>query len=373
MPFLGFLRFEAGCRRDERLLPALLALAGALFSLGCSRAIVPQTHAATVSPAQNEAIEPSEHRQVRATGTIVAIHTYTVATPQIAGQGGQLTLTTLAPNGAKVAVGDVLAEFDRTQQLDNAILANTKYQDLAHQVEQKVAQSQSDAEKRAADLQKAEGDLAKAELELRKGPLLSEIDRLKNEAKAEDARAHVASLRKSGKFHDVSDAAALRILELQRDRQKVALDRAQSNAARLSVHAPIAGMVALQNVWRSGTMGHAQEGDQLFSGQPLLRIFDPTEMEVRTNVGEPDGAALVPGARAMISLDAYPELVFTARFHSASPVATAPMGSPIKTFTATFRLEKADPHFLPDLSAAVIILPPGSAAPEPGGKGEGRQ
>jgi HlyD family secretion protein len=350
MPFLGFLRFGAGC----------LALAGALFSLGCGRAIVPQTHAATVSPAVSEANEAPTKKQVRATGTIVAIHTYTVQTPQIAGQGGQMTLTTLAPNGAKVAVGGVLAEFDRTAQLDNAIQANTKYQDLAHQVEQKLAQNQSDAEKRAADLQKAEGDLAKAELELRKGPLLSEIDRLKNEAKAEDARAHVASLKKSGKFHDVSDAAALRILELQRDRQKVALQLAESNAERLSVKAPIAGMVALQNVWRNGTMGHAQEGDQLYPGQPLLRIFDPAEMEIRANVAEPDGAALVPGARALVNLDAYPELVFTAHFHSASPVATAPLGSPIKTFTATFRLDKADPHFLPDLSAAVIILPPGS-------------
>jgi len=361
---MPFLRYGAA-----RWLPAVLAFAGSLISSGCGQSIVhpnieQTTHAATVSPAQNEATESPIPKQVRATGTIVAIRSFIVQTPQIAGQGQQLTLTRLAPNGAKVAIGDILAEFDRTQQLDNAIQANAKYQDLSHQVDQKVAQNQSDAEKRAADLQKAEGDQAKAELELRKGPLLSEIDRLKNEAKAEDARAHVASLKKSGKFHDTSDAAALKILELQRDRQKVALERAKLNSERLSVRADIPGMVALQNVWRQGTMGHAQEGDQLYSGQPLLRIFDPTEMEVRTSVGEPDGAALVPGARALISLDAYPELTFTARFHSASPVATAPMGSPIKTFTATFRLDKADSHFLPDLSAAVVILPPGSVTPE---------
>jgi multidrug efflux pump subunit AcrA (membrane-fusion protein) len=353
MPFLGFVRFEAG------RLSAVLALASALLSSGCSHSIVPQTHAASVSPAVSETSEAKIHKQVRATGTVVAVRSYTVQTPQIAGQGGQLTLTALAPNGAKVAVGDILAEFDHTAQVDAAIQAKTKYEDLSHQVDQKLAQNQSDAEKRSAALQKAEGDLAKAELELRKGPLLSEIDRLKNEAKAEDARAHVASLRKSGKFHDVSDAAALRILQLQRDRQKVALERAEHNSEQLSVRATIAGMVALQNVWRSGSMGHAQEGDQLFGGQPLLRIFDPNEMEVRTQVGEPDGAVLVPGARAMVSLDAYPELVFPAHFLSASPVASSALGSPIKNFSATFRLEKPDPHFLPDLSVAVVILPPG--------------
>jgi HlyD family secretion protein len=336
-----------------------VAFTGALLSLGCGRAIVPQTHAASVSPALKDAAEQLSHQQVRATGTVVAIRSYTVQTPQIAGQGGSITLTALAPNGAKVAAGDILAEFDRTTQLDAAVLAKTKYEDLAHQVEQTQAKNQSDAEKREADLQKAQGEQAKAELELRKGPLLSEIDRLKNEAKAADARAHVASLKISNKSHDVSDAAAVRILELQRDRQKVALERAEHNSARLSVRAPIAGMVALQNVWRGGSMGHAQEGDQLFSGQSLLRIFDPTEMQLKTQVGEPDGAALVPGARAMVSLDAYPDLVFSARFQSASPVATASIGNPIKTFTAIFRLEKTDPHFLPDLSAAVIILPPG--------------
>jgi hypothetical protein len=49
------------------------------------------------------------------------------------------------------------------------------------------------------------------------------------------------------------------------------LDRARTNADRLVIKAPLAGMVALQNVWRCGTMGHAQEGDQLYPGQPLIR------------------------------------------------------------------------------------------------------
>jgi len=328
---------------------------------GCGRSVVPPPHAATIGAEPKAAPEATIHRQVRATGTVQAIHSFSVQTPQIAGLGGRLTLVTLAPNGVKLDSGNVIAEFDPTQELDNAMQSKAKFEDLSHQVEQRVAQNKSDAEKRSEDLQKAQGDLEKAELELKKGPLLSEIDRLKNEAKAEDARGHVASLKKSNHFHDLSDAAALRVLELQRDRQKVALQRAQTNLARLTVKAPIAGMVALDNVWRNGSMGHAQEGDQLWSGQPLLRIFDPSEMEVRTQVGEPDGAVLVPGARAIVSLDAYPDQVFAAHFQFASPVAASPLGSPVKTFTAIFRLDKPDPHFLPDLSAAVIILPPEAA------------
>ena len=51
-------------------------------------------------------------------------------------------------------------------------------------------------------------------MELEKGPLLAEIDRLKNEAKAQLARDHVASLKVSNAAHDRSDASALKVLEL---------------------------------------------------------------------------------------------------------------------------------------------------------------
>ena len=77
-----------------------------------------------------------------------------------------------------------------------------KYDDLGHQVEQKPAQNRADAENRTSDLRQAEADLAKAEMELQKGPVLSEIERLKNEQGAAIARNHVESLKKSHAFHD---------------------------------------------------------------------------------------------------------------------------------------------------------------------------
>jgi multidrug resistance efflux pump len=257
-----------------------------------------------------------------------------------------------------VKEGDLIATFDATTQVDSARDAEAKYDDLGHQVEQKRAQNRADAEKRAADLKQAEADLAKAELELKKGPVLSDIERLQNEVKVDIAHKHVDSLKKSNAVHDKSDAAALRILELQRDRQKVALDRAQTNIRKLEIQAPLAGMVAVLNVWRSNSQGKPQEGDQLFRGQGLVSIFDPREMAVRCSVGEPDGAALAPGARATVYLDAYPDLALPAHVEFVSPVAASALGSPIKSFSALFKLEKTDPRLMPDLSAAVVLEPP---------------
>jgi multidrug resistance efflux pump len=329
----------------------------ALFAVFTSwQSPTPEWHYMQAAAAAAEP-QPAPRHEVRLTGVIQAVHYFTVLVPQLGGQGGRVTLTRIIANGVMVKTGDVLAEFDRTQEVDNARDAKAKFDDLSHQVEQRQAQNRADAAKRAADLQSAEADLAKAELELRKGPLLAEIDKLKNEVKAEAAREHVASIKKSSAFHDQADAAAVRILELQRDRQKVNLDRALGNADKLEIHAPLDGMVALTNVWRNNSMGKAQEGDQLWAGQPLIRLFDPSEMEVRAQVGEPDDAALTPGCRATVLLDAYPNLTFEAHMISASPVAASALNSPIKTFTARFRLDKSDAHLLPDLSAAVVLAP----------------
>lgn len=334
------------CRK--RLICAGLA-AIPLFS-GCQREPA-VTHAAVV-----EQPAPSRSRQIRAMGTVQAANSVTVLVPQLAGTGGgRYTLTDLIDNGSKVKAGDTVAEFDNIQQLDNARDTQAKFDDLGHQVEQKKAEFSSNAEKRRSDLQKAEADLSKAQLQLRRGPLLSEIDRLKNETKAADAQARVASLKRSNHSHDVAEAAALRVLELQRDRQKVTLERALNNADRLIVRAPISGMVALESIWRNNSLGKPQEGDQMSTGQPLVRIFDPSRMIVDAVVGEPDGAVLVPGTKAKVRLDAYSELIFDAEFLSASPVAASALGVPIKTFAARFRLLQSDSHLLPDLSAAVIL------------------
>jgi len=336
----------------------VLLAAIALILLGCQAKTAPVDPGAKPDPGLKKVKVRFDRlrRVIRSNGSIQAVNALTVRVPQIEGQSGNLTLTKLIPGGSEVKTGDLLAEFDRTKQIDDAREAQAKYEDLRHQVDQRMAQHRSDAEKRASDLQQAEADLAKAELELRKGPILSEIDRLKNQAKVEDAQAHVASLKRSSALHDTSEAADLKILELQRDRQKVAWERSRANAEKLVLRASMTGMVAPENTWRNDSFGPPQEGDQIWGGEPLMRIFDPSEMEVQATVSEPDGASLTQAAHAVVHLDAYPELSFKAHFDSASPVATTLLGgSLVRSFPARFRLDERDAHLLPDLSAALDL------------------
>jgi HlyD family secretion protein len=315
--------------------------------------VVPVTAVAMLLAADQPA-----HRTVRATGVVRAVHSVSILVPRIAGLGGNLTLASLIHNGESVAEGDPIAAFDRTNELKLLDDARARLDDLQHQIETKKAEQTSNAETRAANLEQAESDLKKAEIENRKGPVLSQIDREKNEVRLADARAHVASLQRSDRFHQEAEKAELHVLELQRDRQQRVVQRQITNSEKLIVRSPIRGMVALENLWRNNSVGHPQEGDQLWPGSPLLKVFDPSVMQIEVTVGEPDGAVLVKGATATVHLDAFPELTFHAHFASASPAATAALGTPVKTFSAQFVLDQSDSHLMPDLSAAVDIEAP---------------
>jgi multidrug resistance efflux pump len=331
-----------------------------LLLASCTPASPPVAQAAET--AGTETGKPAGNRELHITGLIQAVHSVKMQVPQMQGQLAQMTLTRLIPNGTRVEKGDLIATFDPTQQLDAARDAKAKYEDLGHQVEQKAAENRANAEKRMVDLRQAEGDLAKAELELQKGPVLAEVDRLQKEAQAEGARIRVASLKKSMASRDKAEAAALRVLELQRDRQKIAMERAQDNIGRMELHATLSGMVVHELTRRGNSMGHAQEGDLMFRGYPLVSIFDPSSMEVRCSINEPDLPAVLAGGEAHVTLDAYPDLELPARFVSVSPVATSPLDTPIKSFVATFAVAKPDRHLLPDLSAAVVIKMPATGA-----------
>ena len=351
-------RASCVCRVRERRYPvrgagALVSLACGLLLWGCA---APAADAEGPIEAASAPPEGVGTRTIRLSGVLEAVRSTRVAVPAITGPGYELTLTRIVPNGARVAPGDVIAEFDPLQQLDEARQSAAKFDDLSYQVRQKAADNVAAAERRASERQQAVATLEKALLEVSKAPVLSDTDATRNELLAEKARAQLDSLERRHPAEARADAAALRVLELQRDRQRAANERARANLEKLRVRAPIAGMVAHATRYNNGAMVRPQEGDQLTRGNTLLSIFDPGEMLVRASVAEPDGALLRPGLEAVVHIDAFPDITLRAQFASASPVAAAPvLSSGVKSFRAVFRLLDRDARLMPDLSAAVVV------------------
>ena len=334
----------------------LLAAAAIYAGFARSSKNTDPSPAAVTSPA---APTPLQSNGIRATGIVQALEWQSIRVPQLSGVNSfELILTGIIPNGSKVSKGDTLAEFDRLNLLDQSRDAAMFLEDLKHQLDERKALTRSLSANRGSQVRQAQADLERAQLQLRKGPVLSTLDRQKNEAKAGNAQLRLDSLQRSRALRALAEDASVRILELKLKRQGVVVERLRTNLERLQIKSPLDGMVAHESTWRQGSMGPPQPGDRMYPGMPVVRVFNPGRMVVQATIDEPDFAVVSKAARARIYLDAYPNEVFDATLQTASPVANAGMDSPVRNFLAVFLVQQQSPRLLPDLSASLEIERP---------------
>lgn len=296
-------------------------------------------------------------RTLRVNGTVEAVSFHSVAAPRLSGPGsGALVVMRLVGSGTRVKKGDVLVEFDRQNQIKNALDRAADLVDL----EQQIRKMQADhAVARATDstaLKQAEVNMQTASLELRRNEIVSKIDAEKNQQTFEEAKATLEQLRTTFELKLKARAAELRSLEIQRDRAKSAMEYAQANTERLLIKSPIDGIVVLNPIWKGGQMGEVAEGDEVRPGVPFLQVVNSNAMQVRARVNQADIAQLQKGARVRIGLDAYPELSFAGTIDRIAAIGvTSNMSQKVRTFQAVFAIEGSDEKLMPDLSAYVDV------------------
>jgi biotin carboxyl carrier protein len=296
-------------------------------------------------------------RTLRLHGVIEAVKFHAVAAPRLSGQGGaSMIITRLIAAGARVQPGDLLAEFDRQMQTKAYLDRETEYRDRVEQIRKKQAEQVADKVRDERELKEAEHAVVKAALDVKRNEILSKIDAEKNNQNLEEARARLEQVRRTVRLRQSVVVTEVRILEIQRDRDLAAMQNAQRNAEKMVVRSPLAGLVVLSTIFKSNGPGEVQEGDEVRPGVPFLQVVDPQAMQVRARVNQVDALSLAAGQKAMVRLDAYPDLSFPGRVHQVAAIALGGSFSDrIRTFPALFTIEGSDPRTMPDLSAAVDV------------------
>ena len=294
---------------------------------------------------------------LRLKGMTAAVQSRSIQAPQIAGQQvSMLTITKMVPVGTRVKKGDLLVEFDRQAQMRDFVDKQAQSDDENQKVIEEQAKEDAARAKDETEISAAESSLAKAKLEMQKVELFSRIDAEKAQQDLDEAQATLAQLKQTFDLKRKAAQASIRILEIQRDRTRETMLHAQANSALMQIRAPIDGIVVLNTIWKEGSMGEAQEGDQVRPGVPFMEVVDPAIMEVRVPANQEDLLALKIGEKAQVHLDAYNDLVLPGMLESIDPMGTPGDFSPkLRRFSVTFSIEGHDPRLMPDLSAAVDI------------------
>ncbi len=119
----------------------------------------------------------------------------------------------------------------------------------------------------------------------------------------------------------VADFWTLRAAQLGMEGAQVALDMANDDLEKAVMVAPFDGVIAAVNI---------KEGDSLsamdYATRTIVELVDPGEMELSAEVDEIDVPHVEPGQRAIISVDALPDVQLEGEVTSVSPVATEESG-----------------------------------------------
>src|SRR5262249_49759782 len=153
----------------------------------------------------------------------------------------------------------------------------------------------------------------KARLDLKTLPVLSDMDAERAKLALEEAETKYKNLVGEAKLVEASIRAQIRDDELDLEQSRIELKRAQLNADRMIVTAPIDGLAVMQQIPRGGELAQVQAGDQLWPGIMFMSVVDTRSMVVNASANQVDVQRLRIGAKAQVRFDAYPDLVLPAR------------------------------------------------------------
>jgi HlyD family secretion protein len=310
---------------------------------------------------------------LRLKGTTEAVQSRAILAPQLAGESvPTLTIIHLTLAGTRVKKGDLLVEFDRQAQMRDFVDKQADYSKLVDQVAEEQAKENAARAKDETELKAAEDSLRKAELEIQKTEIVSRIDAEKNQENLDEAKATFEQLHETFELKRAAARAAIRILEIQRDRTQQTMLHAQANADLMQIHSPLDGVVVLNTIWKQGTMGEVQEGDQVRPGVPFMQVVNPALMQVRVLANQQDFPSLQVGQRAKVRLDAYPDMVFPAKLDQLAPIGEGgDFSNKLRSFVVIVAIEGNNPKLMPDLSAAVDVDVAKQSAGGSAGSGSG--
>jgi HlyD family secretion protein len=301
--------------------------------------------------------------KVHATAELRAVHTTMLTAPTIG--GGALQITHLLHSGTVVKKGDLVMEFDPSEQ--HYKLEQNRSELL--QAEQEIAKTQADAAVTAAEdkvaMLKARYDVRRAELEVQKNELVSTIDAKKNQLALEQAQRVLAELEQDVKSRKVSGQATIALAEEKRNKAKLAMDQAEQNIGKMRLTAPMDGLVALEKngdaaggfFFDGMSLPEYREGDQVEPGRTVGQVIDPNEMELAAKVGEIERNNIKEGQPVDIQLDALPGSTLQGTVKTIGGNSTRMFWEDDTStkFEVAIKLSTADPRLRPGLTAQIVI------------------
>jgi len=289
------------------------------------------------------------------TGELQAEHSRSVSAPVMASAGRmQLAIQYLAPEGTRVDSGAMLVSFDPADQLKTIADKENDLKSAQADFEKLTAQQKSDKEDAQMAFENAELGFQLAKLSDSGMKFESEAQQRQSKLELKKAQLAYEQARDNLKGKSLVRKSDLATQTLKIAQIEAALEQAKSDAAKLTVHAPAAGLIVYQRNWSTGKK--FVRGDQCWAGQPVMILPDLSRMQAVLEVNEVDISNVKPEQPVEVRLDAFPDRKFTGTVKNVASIGNAKESNPsVKVFEVLVNLDQADSILRPGMTVSARI------------------
>jgi multidrug efflux pump subunit AcrA (membrane-fusion protein) len=269
-----------------------------------------------------------------------------------------MPITFLRQAGELVQSGDVVVQFDSTQQEYNLREAESDYAEAEQQVIQADATAKATEEESRYQVLSTESDVKLAELEVRRNPILATITARQNDLALEAAQNKYRQAQQDLKNKLTNAQAAIAIQQAALNKAKVTVDTNKTVIASMILKAKSSGYVNIQantftqRMYWGMTMLPFQLGDIVRPGMAVAQIPDLKTWEVSANVGELDRGHLSVGQQVSVAVVALPGKSFPGHVKSIGGTSGSPWD---RHFETRIALDAPAPDLRPGMTSNMVI------------------
>jgi multidrug efflux pump subunit AcrA (membrane-fusion protein) len=272
--------------------------------------------------------------------------------------GNDMAITSLRDPGELVSPGDVVVQFDTTEQEFKLKEAEADLAEAQQQVVKAEADSLATDEESQYAMLSARSDVQLAELEIRRNPTLARIAARQNEILLEAARNRLRQATQDLANKKATSAAGIAIQKALENKARVMADLARKNIDNMTLKAKTGGYVNVQQNTNQNMMYWGMQlppfqlGDTARSGMAVAQIPDLHSWEVSANVGELDRGHLSVGQKVTIRVVALAGREFEGKVKNIGGTTGPPWD---RRFEARISLDRAVAELRPGMTSNLVI------------------
>lgn len=337
--------------RHKSWVIAALIVAGCMLLLGAIRYTHRSPAIPTIDVKRGEFLDSFDLR-----GEIKALKSIGISAPA---EAGDLQILKIASDGWKVNKGDPIVEFDKTKTEQDLAQYRSSLKYATADIEQARAQGRLTDEQDLTAVSKARYEFQSAQLDASKQEIVSKIEGAEAQLKVDDAKQTVKQAEEKLKSDRAASKATIDGKIEASKKAAFDVQRAETALSKMTLRAPVAGIVSLVVIDRMEAPAPFKAGDHAWPGAPIAELPDTSSLRVTARVDETERGRLAMNQPVNVHMDAIPDRKFTGKIEEISTIATEDYnaGWPIpRNFNLRITLDQLDPRLRPGMTAQISVV-----------------